>query len=79
MPIALSDLEPGVPATIRVLHVGQEHGRRMVGLGLRPGVHVRVVRRSPFRGPLQVRVGRTDMILRRSDAARIEVDPLPQP
>jgi ferrous iron transport protein A len=52
-----------------------EHARRMAGLGLRPGMPIRVIRRSPFRGPLQIRVGHTDMILRRADAARIEVAP----
>lgn len=75
MPLSLSDLPTGMPATVLALHVGREHARRMAGLGLRPGMPVRVVRRSPFRGPLQIRVGHTDVILRRSDAARIEVLP----
>lgn len=75
MPLSLSDLPTGMPATVLALHVGREHARRMAGLGLRPGMPVRVVRRSPFRGPLQIRVGHTDVILRRSDAARIEVVP----
>lgn len=76
MSLPLSDLPTGLPAAVLALHVGMEHARRMAGLGLRPGMHVRVIRRSPFRGPLQVRVGQTDMILRRADAARIEVEPL---
>lgn len=75
VPIPLIELPPGVPATIVALHVGQEHGRRMAGLGLRPGVAVRVIRTSPLKGPMQVRAGHTDLILRRSDAARIEVSP----
>lgn len=75
MPLTLSDLPTGMPATVLALHVGMEQGRRMAGMGLRPGMHVRVIRRSPCRGPLQIRVGHTDMILRRADAARIEVAP----
>ncbi len=75
MPLTLSDLPTGMPATVLALHVGMEQGRRMAGMGLRPGMHVRVIRRSPFSGPLQVRVGHTDIILRRSDASRIEVVP----
>lgn len=75
MPLHLSDLPTGTPATVLALHVGREHARRMAGLGLRPGMHVRVIRRAPLRGPLQIRVGHTDMILRRADAARIEVMP----
>ncbi|MCU0841773.1 MAG: ferrous iron transport protein A [Thiobacillaceae bacterium] len=73
VPKTLSEVLPGTAATIVALHVGQEYGRRMAGLGLRPGVSVRVIRISPLRGPLQVRAGHTDLILRRSDAARIEV------
>lgn len=75
MPLSLSDLPAGMSATVLALHVGREYARRMAGLGLRPGMPVRVIRRSPFRGPLQIRVGHTDVILRRSDAARIEVVP----
>ncbi len=73
MSTTLIDLQPGVTATIIALHVGLEHARRMAALGLRPGARIRVVRLSPLKGPLQVRAGHTDLILRRSDAARIEV------
>jgi ferrous iron transport protein A len=69
----LDQLLPDNTGTITALHVGQELQRRMAGLGLKPGTHVRVMRRSPMHGPLQVRAGHTDIILRRSDAARIEV------
>ena len=69
----LDQLLPDVIGVITALHVGQELQRRMAGLGLKPGVHVRVMRHSPMRGPLQVRAGHTDIILRRSDAAHIEV------
>lgn len=76
MTLPLADLPPGAPATITVMNVGQDCRRRMAGMGLRPGVGIRIIRQSPLRGPLQVRVGHTDLILRRSEAARIEVTPL---
>lgn len=78
MTFPLSDLPPGLVAKVSHLDVGQEYRRRMAGLGLRPGVTIRVIRRSPLDGPLQVRVGHTDIILRKSDAARILVEPLSQ-
>lgn len=77
MPPSLDQLPLQTLAVIRELHVGQEMRRRMAGLGLRPGCRVMVVRASPLKGPLQVRVGSTDIILRRSEAARIEVNPAP--
>ena len=73
MPIPLLDLPAGTMGTITAVHVGLDHGRRMAGMGLRPGVAVRIIRSFPFKGPLQVRAGQTDLILRRSDASRIEV------
>jgi ferrous iron transport protein A len=48
---------------------------RMRALGLQLGRRIQVMRRSPFRGPLQVRSGQTDIIIRRADAAAIQVRP----
>lgn len=69
----LDQLDPEGSGVITALHVGEELRRRMAGLGLKPGIRVRVIRRSPLGGPLQVRAGHTDIILRRSDAAHVEV------
>ncbi len=69
----LDQLLPDSSGVITALHVGQDLQRRMFGLGLKPGTRVRMIRRSPMRGPLQVRAGHTDIILRRSDAAHIEI------
>lgn len=78
MPLPLSELPTGTVAKVVNLDVGQEYRRRMAGLGLRPGVAIRIIRRSPLQGPLQVRAGHTDIILRRGDAARILVEPIVQ-
>lgn len=48
---------------------------RMKALGIAPGRRLRVIRRAPFRGPIQVRCGQTDLILRRADASHIQVCP----
>ncbi len=74
MPIPLLELPTGSVGTIAAVHVGLDHGRRMASLGLRPGVAVRIIRTSPFQGPLHIRAGHTDLILRRSDASRIDVN-----
>jgi len=69
----LSELATLDTATIQAIHAGQELRRRLAGLGLRLGIRVRVMRRSPFNGPMQIRVGHTDLIMRPADAAHIEV------
>jgi ferrous iron transport protein A len=48
---------------------------RMRALGLQVGRRIQVIRRSPFKGPIQVRSGQTDIIIRRADAAAIQVRP----
>jgi ferrous iron transport protein A len=50
---------------------------RMRALGLLPGHRVKVIRRSPFHGPIQVRAGQTDIIIRRAEAAGIQITPCP--
>jgi len=69
----LDQLRPNHSATIAGIHANQDMRRRLCGLGMRLGIKVRVIRISPLNGPMQVRVGSTDLILRRSDAANIEV------
>jgi len=56
----------------------EAHGHladRMHALGLTPGRFIRVMRRSPWRGPIHIRAGQTDLILRREEAALVRVTP----
>lgn len=49
---------------------------RMFALGLRNGREVAVIRRARLGGPLQVRIGSTDLVVRRREASLIKlVDP----
>jgi ferrous iron transport protein A len=46
---------------------------RLEALGIKPGQQVKVLRRGWWSGPIHLRVGMTELMLRRIDAARIEV------
>ncbi|MEW5891667.1 MAG: FeoA family protein [Pseudomonadota bacterium] len=70
---SLDQLKPHMRGIITDLHVGQELGRRMAGLGLRPGNTIEVIRLAPLKGPMQVRIGHTDLMLRRNEAAQIGI------
>jgi ferrous iron transport protein A len=70
----LSQLSPDNSGTIAAINAGQDMRRRLAGLGMRLGIRVKVIRLFPLNGPMQVRVGSTDLILRRCDAAHIEID-----
>ncbi len=71
MPVSrqLVDLAPGVPATIGFLAAEQGLRSRLEALGLRPGQTVQVLRRASWSGPLHIRVGMTELMVRRRDAA----------
>ncbi|HEY0665590.1 MAG TPA: FeoA family protein [Gallionella sp.] len=72
-PTALVDLRPGESATIVSIHAEEALHLRLQALGFRSGKRVELIRKASFSGPLQVRIGTTDVMLRRSEAARIEV------
>lgn len=67
----LSDLKPGDMGVIARLKVDEALYQRLSAMGLRIGRPVKVIRRAALSGPIQVRVGFTDLILRRADALNI--------
>jgi ferrous iron transport protein A len=69
----LDSLEPGQIAIIQKVAVDEALYQRLAALGFRAGKSVTLIRRASFNGPLQVRVGNTDIILRRREAHRIKI------
>ena len=65
----LVDLGPGRSATVESLAAEDSLRARLEALGLRPGQSVQVLRRGWWSGPLHIRVGMTELMLRRRDAA----------
>ncbi|MFM2005670.1 MAG: ferrous iron transport protein [Pseudomonadota bacterium] len=72
----LSLLNEGESALILSIEADEALHHRLQALGFHAGKPVSVVRLGRFQGPLQVRVGMTDVIMRRSDAAKIKIGPL---
>lgn len=60
---------------VRVL-LDKEVGKRLADMGFTEGAEGAVVRGGFFHGPLQVRIMGYDVLLRRSEATGIEVDPV---
>jgi ferrous iron transport protein A len=73
----LGSLRPGDSATVIALDVSEELYHRLAGLGVRVGKTVRLLRRGRFSGPLHIRIGTTDLMLRVCEARAIRVRPLP--
>lgn len=69
----LDDLPCGQFACIEGVGVGAELHARLAALGLQPGKFIEVIRRAKLGGPLHIRVGTSEIILRRQLAAQITV------
>lgn len=70
---SLDSLHPGECATIRAISAEEGLHQRLNALGFRIGKRVELVRRARFHGPLHVRIGTTDIILRSAEAHRIHI------
>ena len=69
----LNQLAEGDSAWITEIDVSEEVGRRLTALGLSIGKQVRVLRRAAFNGPLHLRTGNTELMMRLPDAQRIHI------
>ena len=65
---SLATLQPGESATIQAIQAEESLTQRLAALGFRTGKKVELVRCASFNGPLHVRIGTTDILLRRSEA-----------
>ena len=71
--MTLASLQPGETATIVAIHTDEALHQRLLAMGFRVGKQIELIRKAAFSGPLQVRIGTTDILLRRTEAAKITV------
>lgn len=72
----VSDAPPGASFRVKRVVLDKEVGRRLADMGFTEGVEGAVVRSGFFHDPIQVRIRGYDVLLRRSEAAGIEVEPV---
>lgn len=71
--IPLTELKPGERGIVISAVGGYGAARRLAEMGLTPGVQVEVVRKAPLRGPIEVEVRGTRLVLGFGLASRIAV------
>ena len=71
--VKLSTLGPGQAGIITELHAEDDLYHRLAAMGFRVGKRIEILRLGLFSGPLHLRIGTTDLMLRRSDAQKIDV------
>lgn len=72
----LSDAPKGAFFSVVKVTLNKEVGKRLADMGFTEGAQGAVVRTGFFRGPLQVRIRGYDILIRRFEAAGIEVEPV---
>lgn len=70
----MNALPVGVPATVQGYVVHNPFTERLRELGLTIGTTFTITRRAPFNGPVEVRYGRSHLVLRAEEAAIIAVE-----
>ena len=74
MNLTLDHLLPDHSAAITAVHASGMARERMAALGLTVGRRVTVLRRAPFGGPLHLRIGPTELMIRRAEARAVVLD-----
>jgi ferrous iron transport protein A len=69
----LTNLPIGTEATIIAVNGNNQITRRLMEMGVVPGVSVRVVKSAPFGDPLEIRLRGYNLAMRKSEADSIEV------
>lgn len=72
----VSDAPAGASFRVTRVVLDKEVGKRLADMGFTQGAEGAVVRGGFLRGPFQVRIRGYDILIRRSEAAGIEVDPI---
>ncbi len=71
--MTLTELPIGCDARVIAVNGTSRIARRLMEMGVIPGVGVKVVKSAPFGDPIQIRVRGYSLAMRRSEADSIEV------
>ena len=69
----LSNLSEGELAVIQSFNAGLNLQSRLVEMGILPGVTVRIIKKAPFNGPVELKVRGYEVALRYRDANQVFV------
>ena len=67
----LNSLEPGDIALIKEFTGNGRLQSRLVEMGVLPGIKVRMIKKTPFQGPIEVKIKSYHLSLRWQDAGQI--------
>ena len=71
--MTLKDLKPGQQGTVASIGTTVPAKRRIMDMGITPGVEIRVVKVAPLGNPIEVNVRGYELSLRKEEAQQIEM------
>ncbi len=71
---SLTNLPVGITAKVISVNGNNAISKRLMEMGVVPGVSVRVVKSAPFGDPLEIRVRGYHLAMRKNEADAIEVN-----
>ncbi len=77
--MTILDLDKGARFKVKAVRIPKEIGKRLADMGFVRGAEGRVVRSALLGDPLQIKICRYDVSIRRAEAAGVEVDLLVSP
>lgn len=72
--MTLRDLKPGQQGMVRAIETAGSMKRRIMDMGVTPGVEIKVIKAAPLGDPVEVRVRGYELSLRKEEAAQVEVE-----
>ena len=70
----LKDINPGISVVVvKIVCSDKDIKRRIMDVGILPGVFIQVIKVAPFGDPIQISLLGFDLIIRKSDASKIIV------
>ena len=70
----LEELKPGQKAKIINIHASGFVKKRLLFLGFRTEKEIKMIKSAPFKDPLEVSFGNSNLSIRRSEAALIDIE-----
>ncbi len=72
--MTLRELKPGQQGRVTSVGTSGSMKRRIMDMGVTPGVEIRVIKVAPLGDPIEVNVRGYELSLRKDEAAQIEVE-----
>ena len=73
--MTLDQMKPGNRCRIRNLTAEERLGRRLLDMGVYPGIELTVVRNAPLEDPMEISLDGYFISLRHAEAYCVEVEP----